>query len=197
MPKLHRLLAGTIAGALLLAGCADEEEASREADALQERTAAAVAEDPATEPAATDIPPPENVSAPPADAKRTDSGLAYVMLNDATGNVHPDADDVVTVHYTGWTADGRMFDSSVARGEPGTFPLNRLIAGWQEGVPLMSVGDKFRFWIPPELAYGNSNRPGAPQGTLVFDIELLGVTQTGESSAAEPAEGAAADGNAG
>jgi peptidylprolyl isomerase len=79
------------------------------------------------------------------------------------------------VHYTGWTTDGKMFDSSVARGEPATFPLNGVIKGWTEGVQLMVVGEKRRFWIPGNLAYDNSPRPGAPKGMLVFDVELLAI----------------------
>lgn len=186
MPKTYALLA-MLSATLLLAACADEEEvAEREAEQMAERTEAAIAEDPATERPVTDIPAPENVSEPPADATRTENGLAYVALQDAPGDVHPAANDMVTVHYTGWTTDGRMFDSSVARGEPATLPLNQLIAGWQQGLPLMTVGDKFRFWIPGELAYANSSRPGAPKGMLVFDIELLGVTQSEEAAQESP-----------
>ncbi|HEX7030218.1 MAG TPA: FKBP-type peptidyl-prolyl cis-trans isomerase [Gammaproteobacteria bacterium] len=187
MSKVHCLLTA-IAGTLLLTGCADEEQAAQEAEALKERTAASIAEDPATEPPVADIPPPGNISEPPTDARRLDSGIAYVVQHDSPGETHPDADDIVTVHYTGWTTDGQMFDSSIARGEPATFPLNRLIKGWQQGVPLMTVGDEFRFWIPADLAYGNSTRPGAPQGTLVFDIKLLGVEQVGETQTASPDE---------
>jgi peptidylprolyl isomerase len=79
----------------------------------------------------------------------------------------------VTVHYTGWTTDGQMFDSSVTRGEPATFQLSQVIAGWTEGVQLMTEGEKARFWIPQELAY--KGQPGAPAGTLVFDVELLKI----------------------
>ena len=79
------------------------------------------------------------------------------------------------MHYSGWTTDGKMFDSSVARGQPATFPLAGVIPGWTEGVQLMTVGEKTRFWIPGNLAYDNSPRPGAPKGTLVFDIELLSI----------------------
>jgi peptidylprolyl isomerase len=80
----------------------------------------------------------------------------------------------VTVHYTGWQAsDGRMFDSSVQRGEPATFPLDGVIPGWTEGLQLMTVGEKRRLWIPANLAY--EGRPGRPQGMLVFDVELIGI----------------------
>ncbi|HCH62411.1 MAG TPA: peptidylprolyl isomerase, partial [Deltaproteobacteria bacterium] len=92
-----------------------------------------------------------------------------------TGSAHPTASDKVSVHYTGWTSDGERFDSSVMRGAPATFPLNGVIKGWTEGVQLMVVGEKTRFWIPAELAYGETPRRGAPSGMLVFDIELLEV----------------------
>jgi len=119
---------------------------------------------------------PANVAAAPADAKRTDSGLAYKVLQAGTGTTHPTATSSVKVHYTGWKTDGEMFDSSVERGEPISFPLNRVIKGWTEGVQLMVAGEKTRFWIPAEMAYGKvPSRPGAPAGMLVFDIELLGI----------------------
>lgn len=119
---------------------------------------------------------PEDVKAAPKTAKKTESGLAYRVLKAGTGKVHPTANNRVTVHYSGWTTDGKMFDSSVARGEPATFPLNGVIKGWTEGVALMVVGEKTRFWIPAALAYGDKpQRPGAPSGTLVFDVELLNI----------------------
>jgi peptidylprolyl isomerase len=119
---------------------------------------------------------PDDVKAPPANAKKTASGLAYRVLTPGTGKVHPTATSRVTVHYSGWTTDGKMFDSSVARGEPATFPLNGVVKGWTEGVQLMVVGEKTRFWLPPALGYGDKpQRPGAPSGMLVFDIELLNI----------------------
>jgi len=119
---------------------------------------------------------PADVAAAPKDAKKTASGLAYKVVQKGTGTEHPKASSQVTVHYTGWTTDGKMFDSSVVRGEPTTFPLEGVIKGWTEGVQLMVVGEKTRFWIPGNLAYGDTpRRPGAPAGTLVFDIELLKI----------------------
>jgi peptidylprolyl isomerase len=119
-------------------------------------------------------PVPEDVAAPPKDAKKTKSGIAYKVLQKGTGTVHPKPEQRVEVHYTGWTTDGKMFDSSVPRGRPSTFALNQVIKGWTEGVQLMVEGEKTRFWIPGPLAYGdNPNRPGAPSGMLVFDIELV------------------------
>ena len=118
------------------------------------------------------LPPPEDVKAAPADAKKTSSGLAYKIITPGKGKQRPTATSNVTVHYTGWTTDGKMFDSSVARGEPSSFPLNGVIKGWTEGVQLMVEGEKTRFWIPEPMAYGG-RRP--PFGMLVFDIELLKI----------------------
>src|SRR5690554_3318830 len=115
---------------------------------------------------------PDNVAAPPADATVTASGLAYQVLTEGNG-ASPSASDTVRVHYTGWTTDGAKFDSSVDRGQPAEFPLNRVIAGWTEGVSLMKTGESTRFWIPEALAY--QGRPGAPKGMLVFDVELIAI----------------------
>lgn len=121
------------------------------------------------------IPAPPDVASAPAEATVTESGLAYIVLEKGPEDgIRPTLDDDVTVHYTGWTTDGVMFDSSVP-GDPVTFPLGRLIEGWQEGIQLMHPGDRFRFWIPGALAYDNSPRPDAPRGTLVFDVELRAV----------------------
>jgi FKBP-type peptidyl-prolyl cis-trans isomerase len=116
---------------------------------------------------------PKDVKAAPGNAEKTQSGLASRVLTKGTGTEHPSATSTVKVHYTGWTTDGKMFDSSVTRGEPAEFPLNGVIAGWTEGVQLMTVGEKRRFWIPEELAY--KGQPGAPAGMLVFDVELLEI----------------------
>jgi peptidylprolyl isomerase len=116
---------------------------------------------------------PADVASPPADSKKTRSGLAYKVIRPGTGTKHPSASSSVTVHYTGWTTDGKMFDSSVSRGQPATFPLNKVIAGWTEGVQLMVEGEKTRFWIPQNLAY--QGQAGAPRGMLVFDVELLKI----------------------
>jgi FKBP-type peptidyl-prolyl cis-trans isomerase len=118
---------------------------------------------------------PADVAAPPADAQRSASGLAWTVLTPGTGTRHPRPNSEVTVHYTGWTTDGEEFDSSVRRGEPASFPLDQVIPGWTEGVQMMVEGEKRRFWIPGSLAYDNSPRPGAPKGMLVFDIELIRI----------------------
>jgi FKBP-type peptidyl-prolyl cis-trans isomerase len=128
--------------------------------------------------ATSDLTAPSDVAAPPADAEKTPSGLASKVLKPGAKGDHPTATDGVVVHYTGWTTDGKMFDSSVQRGQPATFPLNRVIAGWTEGVQLMSIGEKRRFWIPQDLAY--KGRPGPPAGMLVFDIELLDIKKAGQ-----------------
>jgi len=106
----------------------------------------------------------------------TASGLQYKVLEPGTGTIHPTATDQVKVHYHGTLIDGSVFDSSVDRGEPIAFGLNRVIAGWTEGLQLMVVGEKTRFFIPSELGYGNRGagkiKPGS---TLIFDVELIGI----------------------
>jgi peptidylprolyl isomerase len=119
------------------------------------------------------IPAPPDVKAPPADAQKTGSGLFSKVLSAGKGGDKPAIDNFVTVHYTGWTTDGKMFDSSYARNAPSSFPLNKVIKGWGEGVQLMTIGEKRRLWIPQELAYAGV--AGRPAGMLVFDIELLAI----------------------
>jgi len=111
------------------------------------------------------------------ETKTTASGLKYTVLKKGAGKVNPKATDTVTVHYHGTLLNGTVFDSSVDRGQPASFPLNRVIPGWTEGVQLMVVGDKFKFEIPANLAYGaNSPSPVIPpNSTLVFEVELLEI----------------------
>ncbi len=124
------------------------------------------------------LPAPSDVAAAPADAQKTASGLASKVIKKGTGTAKPGPTDKVKVHYTGWTTDGKMFDSSRTRGEPITFPLNRVIKGWTEGVGLMVVGEQRRLWIPAKMAYGEKPaRPGAPSGNLTFDVELLEIVK--------------------
>lgn len=119
---------------------------------------------------------PADVAAPPADAEKTASGLASRVLSPGTGSVHPTTKDSVTVHYVGWTTDGKRFDSSIERGRPANFPVGRVIPGWVEGLQLMVEGERRRFWIPADLAYGeNPPDPRMPAGDLVFDVELLSI----------------------
>lgn len=131
----------------------------------------------AAEPTPTDPTVPADVASPPADAMKTPSGLASKVLRPGTGAQHPTAADTVRVHYTGWTTDGKEFDSSLRRGEPLSFPLSGVIKGWTEGLQLMVVGERRRFWIPGALAYGDTRdgRSNRPYGMLVFDVELLGI----------------------
>lgn len=130
-------------------------------------------------PPTTNHPPATNADAnsQPSEMNTTASGLKYQVLKQGTGTVSPKATDVVQVHYHGTLLDGTVFDSSVERREPISFALNRVIPGWTEGVQLMKVGDKFKFEIPPGLAYGpRSPSPKIPpNSTLVFEVELLGI----------------------
>lgn len=103
----------------------------------------------------------------------TESGLQYEVLTAADGP-KPNVDSTVSVHYTGTFIDGEVFDSSVERGEPASFPLANVIPGWTEGLQLMNVGSKYRFVIPADLAYGDGGG-GRPGGTLIFDVELLEI----------------------
>ena len=116
---------------------------------------------------------PADVAKPPGDAKKTAKGTFYKVLKAGKGGPHPKPTDTVKVNYTGWTTDGKMFDSSVIRNEPAEFSLQGVVAGWTDAIPQMSVGDKFRLWIPEEVEYKGA--PGKPQGMLVFDIELLEI----------------------
>ncbi len=119
------------------------------------------------------IPAPADVASPPADAQTTASGLATKVIKPGTGKTHPTGRSRVRVHYSGWTTDGKMFDSSVARNEPISFGLNQVIPGWTEGVQLMVEGETRRLWIPEKLAYAGA--AGAPKGMLVFDVELIKI----------------------
>ncbi len=186
--------------ALVLAGCASTPKAEQEAPTDAPTETAETAEQEATDEAAqqeetteavettdkeevalpeketkmADPNAPDDVAAPPEDATTTDSGLAYKILEEGQGD-SPTKTSTVRVHYTGWTTDGNKFDSSHDRGKPAEFPLNRVIAGWTEGVSMMKEGEKRRLWIPEKLAY--QGRPGAPQGMLVFDVELLKIVK--------------------
>ncbi len=119
------------------------------------------------------LPAPPDVAAPPAGSLKTTSGLSTLVLQPGTGTRHPRPSDRVTVHYSGWTTDGKMFDSSVARGKPSTFAVRGVIPGWTEGLQMMVEGEKRRFWIPESLAY--EGQPGQPQGMLVFEVELMKI----------------------
>lgn len=155
------------AAALLVVGCKDSTQTG------DGKIAGANAPSPST-PAA---PSTATTSSQTNEMKSTASGLKYQVMKQGTGTVSPKATDTVNVHYHGTLLNGTVFDSSVQRGQPISFPLNGVIPGWTEGLQLMKVGDKFKFEIPPNLAYGpNSPTPTIPpNSTLVFEVELLGI----------------------
>ena len=177
----------TLAGSWLLllgAACASapareapqvpSAEADRKAVLAQELGEAPAPEGPCPERTRPNV-----LEDPRAPVQRTALGLAYCILKEGPRGVVPGTDDTVRVHYTGWTVDGEMFDSTVVRGEPLELPVSGVIRGWTEGLRLMTPGDKARLWIPGNLGYGH-REPGAPagsppKGTLIFDIELIDV----------------------
>jgi len=126
-----------------------------------------------------DLPAPPDVAAAPPDAQVTSSGLASKIVQSSPCPPkeceRPLAYDRVTVDYTGWQANGKMFDSSITRGQRANFGVSQVIKGWTEGLQLMAVGEKRRFWIPANLAYGNDPGMGRPGGPLVFDVELYSI----------------------
>lgn len=178
MPSI--VLSAIVFAASACAGASKPEEKQDEAAKSQTPSAEDGSAQTAQRPEPEPLPAPDDVAAPPADAEKTESGLASKVLQPGTGTEHPKPADRVEVNYTGWTTDGKMFDSSVVRGRPAQFPLNRVIKGWTEGLQLMVEGEKRRFWIPADLAYGENPRPGAPKGMLVFDVELLGIEKAPE-----------------
>ena len=118
-------------------------------------------------------PAPPDVATLPSDGVKSATGLVSRVLKAGTGTKKPGPSSVVTVHYTGWTTDGKSFDSSIPRDRPAQFPLSRVIPGWTEGLQLMVEGEERRFWIPEDLAY--KGKPGKPAGMLVFDVELIAI----------------------
>ena len=120
---------------------------------------------------------PKDVAAAPSDAEVTASGLASKILQVGEGDQRPGPRDTVEVHYSGWMINGKLFDSSVSRGETTSFPLNQVIPGWTEGLQLMKPGAKYKFYIPSELGYGERSPGGkiGPNEVLVFEVELLSV----------------------
>lgn len=162
---MNRALSLAMAGVCVMVGC--EKAAPPAAPAARAAEKSAVTAAPSGEAATTQE----------SKMTTTASGLKYEVLKQGTGTVSPKATDTVKVHYHGTLLYGTIFDSSVERGQPVSFPLNRVIAGWTEGLQLMKVGDKFRFEIPPHLAYGvRSPSPKIPaNSTLVFEVELLGI----------------------
>ncbi|MGM0578399.1 MAG: FKBP-type peptidyl-prolyl cis-trans isomerase [Myxococcota bacterium] len=122
------------------------------------------------------IPAPEDVEGPPPGVPRDRDGLAWYTLEAGAQGTRPSGDDAAIVHYTGWTPDGETFDSSLLRGEPAIFVLERLIPGLRRPLLDMEVGERRRVWVPAELAWGaHPTEPGVPAGDVVFDLELIGV----------------------
>jgi len=122
----------------------------------------------------------ENAKKP--NVKTTASGLQYEVLTEGKGP-KPKPTDSVSAHYKGMLLDGKTFDSSSDGGQPATFQLNQVVPGWQEGLTLMPVGSKYRFWLPSKLGYGENGTPGGPIGpnaTLVFEVELLDIVKPGK-----------------
>jgi peptidylprolyl isomerase len=196
---MNRLLLALVLAPLSLAACGGKKsEPTPPADTGSaqvttppaEDTGSAPAEDTVAAAADANAPPaeglveqaPSDVAAPPADAEKTASGLVYRLLKEGPSDgVKPTADDTVKVFYDGWTTDGKMFDKQIPPEQPIKVPLRGVIAGWTEGVQLMKAGDRFRFWIPKELAF--NDRPGRPAGMLVFDVELVDVVKPPETPA--------------
>jgi FKBP-type peptidyl-prolyl cis-trans isomerase FkpA/FKBP-type peptidyl-prolyl cis-trans isomerase FklB len=119
-----------------------------------------------------------------AGVKATASGLQYSVITEGTGAI-PKKEDTVKCHYTGTLIDGTKFDSSVDRGQPAEFPVAGVIPGWTEALQMMKVGSKYKLFIPPELAYGASGRPGIPANSaLVFEVELLDIVKANAKPAA-------------
>lgn len=176
MLKNTRTLAALIiAASLTLGGCAstpdtpDEPEEAPQYEVVEEEEEAEEVPQESDDPTAA----PHDVAEPPDNAEFTESGLASRVLREGDGDQHPTMGDQVVAHYSGWTTDGELFDSSYQRGEPLTFGLEQVIDGWTEGLQLMVVGEKRRIWIPEDLAYGGV--PGRPAGMLVFDVELIEI----------------------
>lgn len=164
---------------LLLLACdpprQTEPDPTPEATSPNDTPANPAPANPVTPPADPTATPPD-LAAPPADAQRTANGVAWKVLRPGTGTAHPGPNDTVTVHYAGWTTDGKKFDASYDRNEPLTMPLYAVIPGWSEGIQPMTVGEKRRLWIPESLAY--KGRPGFPAGMLVFDVDLIEIART-------------------
>jgi FKBP-type peptidyl-prolyl cis-trans isomerase len=165
---LRRLALASSLAALGLAACSSAPSASN-ATAAKPATVAA--------PAAATAPNPV-MPVKPADATVLPDGLAYKILRPGTGTVHPRLTDTVTANYTVWKGDGEFLESSCTGGkcDPATFPLDKLIPGWQEMIPMMTVGEKVQLWLTADLAYGDPPRkPNRPAGPLTFEIEMIDI----------------------
>jgi peptidylprolyl isomerase len=165
---MRKLVVAFMAASLLGMGCKPRSEKPAEAKASPPT--------PSEPPKPVDIPAPPDVASVPADAERSASGLAWKVLQKGTGSVKPRPWDRVKIYHSAWTADGKLFDSSVQRGKPVESSVKGFVKGLTEGLKLMAVGEKRRLWIPGALAYGDEpGRDGSSSGALVFDVELLDV----------------------
>lgn len=182
---MRPLLLGLVASLSLLSACGARRDAgtTTTASTRTEPAAAADANDDATptaeaecthwDPAGDRTAAPTDVGAPPEGARDGGDGLRFCIVRRGTSSERPTRESRVRVHYTGWTTDGQMFDSSYARGEPASFGVTEVIRGWTDSLLHMSVGQVRRVWIPAELAYRGQD--GMPAGMLVFDIELVAI----------------------
>ncbi len=151
---------------------ASEPGASADADATSSTASSANAPCTSWDPGADPTRAPADVAGPPETARRGAADLRFCILREGRGD-RPTTSDTVVVHYTGWTTDGQMFDSSHTRGQPAELPVSGVIAGWTQALTPMRVGEVRRLWIPESLAY--RGQAGAPQGMLVFDVELIDI----------------------
>ena len=167
--KLRRLALASSLAALGLAACSSAPSTSTATLAAKPATVAA--------PAAASVPNPV-MPVKPADATVLPDGLAYKILRPGTGSVHPKLTDTVTANYTVWKGNGEFLETSCPGGkcDPATFPLDKLIPGWQEMIPMMTVGEKLQLWLTADLAYGDPPRkPNRPAGPLTFEIEMIDI----------------------
>ena len=166
MQLRHLVIALGLAG---LTACSSAPTASTTTAAAKPATVAAPAAATASNPV---------MPVKPADATVLPDGLAYKILRPGTGTVHPKLTDTVTANYTVWKADGEFLETSCPQGkcDPATFPLDKVIPGWQEMLPMMVVGEKVQFWLTSDLAYGDPPRkPDRPAGPLTFEAELVDI----------------------
>ncbi len=181
MKKISLALTGSaLCCAALFASCSGSKKAEADSDTVVPVEETAIADQAPAGYDAAFFKNENKKSDTPSDSTwmQTESGLKYVVVKEGDGE-SPTAADAVTVHYTGMLTDGTVFDSSVVRGEPATFPLGQVIPGWTEGLQLMKTGGKTVFYIPSALAYGTNGARGAipPDADLIFEVELLSVNK--------------------